>query len=77
MLSAPEGSAALGGQLRLPLVSHRPLARTLPCPSLARGSALGSGVSLLCLNQEPDLLPAPSAGGFPTAPLLETSPPPS
>lgn len=42
VLSAPEGSAAPGGQLRQPLVSHRPLTRTLPCPSLAGGSALGS-----------------------------------
>lgn len=69
VLSAPEGSAAGGGQVRPALVSHLPSHRPHPVPPWLRVQLWAArGVSLLCLNYESDLLPASSAGGFPRAP---------
>lgn len=71
VLSATEGSAAGGGQVRPPLVSHLPSHGAPPStvpPWLWVQLWAVRGVSLLCLNHESDLLPAPSAGGFPRAP---------
>lgn len=69
VLSAPEGSAAGGGQVRPALVSHLPSHRPHPAPPWLRVQLWAArGVTLLCLNHESDLLPASSAGGFPRAP---------